>query len=166
MNGAIWLVVILCCVMFFVLLPLRLWKDRVDADEHERDIEYFRGLYIQALDLLEANPTDEKSVQLALLGGRKYYGLTMPDTYTQHYSDGMPTGQSNHQNNAAAREASIEADIRARLASATARLQRAARTSELEMPSEKTCPRCAEQVKNAAVVCRFCGHEFSGVATD
>lgn len=24
----------------------------------------------------------------------------------------------------------------------------------------KTCPRCAEDVRAAAVVCRFCGHEF------
>jgi hypothetical protein len=24
----------------------------------------------------------------------------------------------------------------------------------------KTCPQCAEQVKGAALVCRFCGHEF------
>lgn len=24
----------------------------------------------------------------------------------------------------------------------------------------KTCPQCAEEVKTAAVVCRFCGHQF------
>lgn len=29
-------------------------------------------------------------------------------------------------------------------------------------PDEKACPRCAETVKAAALVCRFCGHEFGG----
>ena len=27
--------------------------------------------------------------------------------------------------------------------------------------AEKTCPNCAEQVKEAARVCRFCGYKFS-----
>ena len=26
--------------------------------------------------------------------------------------------------------------------------------------AEKVCPKCAEQVKAAALVCRFCGHDF------
>jgi hypothetical protein len=30
-------------------------------------------------------------------------------------------------------------------------------------PTEKTCPRCAELVKFAAQVCRYCGHEFGQV---
>jgi hypothetical protein len=32
--------------------------------------------------------------------------------------------------------------------------------------SEKTCPKCAETVKAAAVVCRFCGHEFETVRSE
>jgi hypothetical protein len=32
-------------------------------------------------------------------------------------------------------------------------------------PTDKICPRCAETVKAAASVCRFCGHEFSPAPT-
>lgn len=31
----------------------------------------------------------------------------------------------------------------------------------IEGGSEKTCPMCAEKVKEAALVCRFCGHQFA-----
>lgn len=32
-------------------------------------------------------------------------------------------------------------------------------------PSSKTCPQCAEEVKAAALVCRFCGHTFDASAS-
>lgn len=31
---------------------------------------------------------------------------------------------------------------------------------DLQGQGMKTCPRCAEPVKEAAAVCRYCGHEF------
>lgn len=34
------------------------------------------------------------------------------------------------------------------------------REQEIQKTDEKTCPKCAEQVKYAAKICRFCGHDF------
>lgn len=35
------------------------------------------------------------------------------------------------------------------------------REQEILITEEKTCPKCAEQVKAAAKICRFCGHDFA-----
>lgn len=32
---------------------------------------------------------------------------------------------------------------------------------EILITEEKTCPKCAEQVKYAAKICRYCGHDFT-----
>ena len=35
---------------------------------------------------------------------------------------------------------------------------------DMSEDENKNCPRCAETVKVAALVCRFCGHEFDGAS--
>jgi hypothetical protein len=35
---------------------------------------------------------------------------------------------------------------------------------DMSQDENKNCPRCAETVKVAALVCRFCGHEFDGAS--
>jgi hypothetical protein len=36
-----------------------------------------------------------------------------------------------------------------------------ARSTDVISVEEKACPKCAEQVRAAALVCRFCGYEFT-----
>lgn len=42
-------------------------------------------------------------------------------------------------------------------------LLQAPQAKEIAVPlaDEKTCPQCAEQVKRAAKICRYCGHAFA-----
>ena len=40
------------------------------------------------------------------------------------------------------------------------KIEHATQASTLGNATGKACPRCAEIVKRAAAVCRFCGHEF------
>jgi uncharacterized membrane protein len=46
--------------------------------------------------------------------------------------------------------------------SVTYELRSASETIAREVSAnEKTCPKCAEQIKEAAIVCRYCGHNFA-----
>lgn len=59
-------------------------------------------------------------------------------------------------------------DLKAEQSAATqlaeANHQRQLAELRAEMAADtKTCPRCAENVKFAALVCRYCGHEFAQV---
>ena len=48
------------------------------------------------------------------------------------------------------------------LAAKDLKLEQAARkTEEVEAAGTKVCPKCAERVKKAALICRFCGNEFA-----
>ena len=86
-----------------------------EAERQRKHLESLRTLYEKALEKLEADAHDRDSRKRALTFGRAYYAAVMPDTYTQHFVDGMPAGTSGHQNNTAGREARIAGDIEARV---------------------------------------------------
>jgi hypothetical protein len=59
---------------------------------------------------------------------------------------------------------SLASETRSQLATLEAEASAAA-ANEAEPEDEKTCPDCAEAVKAAARICRFCGYEFSSSET-
>jgi hypothetical protein len=133
-------------MLIFVFFMLVMVFNAIDKSRREDAIAQAKVLYNKALDLVQSEPDDPVFAQKALDAGRLYYGLLMPDTYTQHYVDGVPTGTSGHQNNAAGREATIAADVQVR------RIKKGPGEA-----AEKQCPRCAERIKSMATICRFCG---------
>ena len=144
----------------FVIGGLYLWmrasEDQVAAGEHLARLD---DAYRRALDYLALHPTDPSARASALQAGRAFYADAIRDTFTLHIGETM--GTSDHQNNTTAREARIAADIEARIG----HLKVPSPSSEANTVTADTttddadfvmCPSCAEKVRRAAKICRYC----------
>lgn len=92
-----------------------LGKQQAVLKKQKEALQISQEKYFNALEYLEKNPTDPKARVHALETGREFYAIAMPDTYTAHFQGVHFAGTSNHQNNAASREARINSDIEARI---------------------------------------------------
>lgn len=99
----------------FWLTKYAVGKQQEVLKRQQKALQIFQQKYFSALEYLENNPLDPKARIQALESGREFYALSMPDTYTAHFQGGHFAGTSNHQNNAASREARINSDIEARI---------------------------------------------------
>lgn len=112
--------------------------------------EAARNNYAAALQFLRANPTHPNARGACVDTGRVYYSLVMPDTATVHYQGGVITGVSNAQNNAASREAAINADIEAQIGHL--------RLPDASKPAlDAECPQCGATCPTSARFCGGCG---------
>ena len=105
-------------IVMTIVVALICWgmvAARANAEQARENLEVTRSAYEATLSVLQMNPTDPDIRAKCLSWGRRYYGETMPDTHTIHLQNGIPVGTSDHQNNAASREARINSDIEARI---------------------------------------------------
>lgn len=103
-----------------------------------RELERAKQAYANALAQLTARPGDNNLRIATLEAGRRYADLARQ--------------AAGDKGRAIFDEVALNNDLSARAA-----------TSVAASADDKPCPRCAETVKRAAAVCRFCQYDFAGM---
>lgn len=105
--------VIIIAIVAAIFIPGIVIATRSSMQKQQR-LEEARAAYDEALDYLEAHPTDPKARRVCLERGRVYYAVTDPDIVSYVIGE-RAAGVTGISNNSAAREAKIASDIEARI---------------------------------------------------